>query len=243
MWDRARRYTRIKLCEFEALDPAYEASHMGADALGFHLFKHQVMAQKVERFREIFRYLPKTVEKVLLTDLDFEVAVQVVTELGLDSVQLYPDWPAKQVAQFRARLPSGVRILKVMSAQPEENALRDSGEFVRHYTPVVDGFLLDSYRIGGTGKTADWGHCAAVVQSSALPVFLAGGLTAENVGEALRIVRPFGVDVENGVSDRIPNGPLVKNMTKCARFIAAVRQSDQFTSPPHQNLHRVDNRC
>ncbi|HZI14517.1 MAG TPA: phosphoribosylanthranilate isomerase [Myxococcus sp.] len=210
------------------MDPAYEASHLGADALGFHIFKHQAVERKVERFEEIFRYLPKTVEKVLLTDLDLEVAVAVVTVLRVDSVQLYPDWPAEKVARFRARLPTRVRILKVMSAQPEENALHDSREFLRHYSQVVDGFLLDSFRAGGTGKTADWNHCAALVQATPLPVFLAGGLTDKNVGEALRLVRPFGVDVENGVSDRIPGGPLVKNMAKCARFIAAVRRADQL---------------
>ena len=90
----------------------------------------------------------------------------------------------------------------------------------------MDGFLLDSYRAGGTGKTADWEHCAAIVRAARRPVFLAGGLTADNLGEAIARVGPFGVDVESGVSDRLPNGSLVKNPDKCRRFVTAVRSAD-----------------
>ena len=91
----------------------------------------------------------------------------------------------------------------------------------------MDAYLLDSHRVGGTGLVADWRHCEQIVRRAKLPVFLAGGLSANNVAEAIRIVRPFGVDVESGVSDRIPGGPLVKNMLKCRRFIDAVRRADR----------------
>ncbi|WP_437487599.1 phosphoribosylanthranilate isomerase [Sorangium sp. So ce1014] len=231
MWDAAVPYTRIKLCEFEALDPAVEASHLGADALGFHLFRHQDVDEKVARFRQIFRYLPAGVDKVLLTDLDAELLVGILGSLPVDTVQLYPDWSPAQIVALRARVRPGLRILKVLSAQPEENVIPDHGELVRMYGAVVEGFLLDSYRVGGTGKTADWDRCAAVVRATPLPLFLAGGLTMANVAEAIRRVRPFGVDVETGVSDRIPNGPLVKNMAKCARFIDAVRRADTAHLP------------
>ena len=146
--------------------------------------------------------------------------------LPVDGIQLYPDWSAAEIEQVRRASAPGTRILKVMSAVTEENAFEDDEAFLAHYDGLVDAYLLDSYRAGGTGRTADWQHCAEIVRGTPLPVFLAGGLTAENVGEALRVVEPFGVDVENGVSDRIPNGPLVKNMQKCRRFIEAVRKAD-----------------
>lgn len=146
-------------------------------------------------------------------------------------MQLYPDWSPEQIAALRAHVRPGLRFLKVMSAQPVENVITNPREFVRAYGGVVEGFLLDSYRVGGIGKTADWDRCAAVVRATPLPVFLAGGLTVDNVAEAIQHVRPFGVDVETGVSDRIPNGPLVKNMAKCASFIEAVRQADTAPLP------------
>ena len=94
---------------------------------------------------------------------------------------------------------------------------------------VADAILLDSFRAGGTGTLADLDHCKDVVALSPLPVFLAGGLTPDNVGAAIEHVKPFGVDVETGVSDRIPGGPLIKNLDKCMRFMNAVRTNDVRT--------------
>jgi phosphoribosylanthranilate isomerase len=139
-------------------------------------------------------------------------------------VQLYPDWPAPEVADLRA---AGPRILKVVSARPEENFSPDYEAVFGRYRDVVDGFLLDSSRAGGTGQTADWGHCARLVRLARRPVFLAGGLTADNVSSAIRTVRPFGVDVETGVSYRVPGGPLVKSLEKCRAFIDAVLRADR----------------
>ncbi len=226
MWDRTRQYSRIKLCEFESLDAAYEASVMGIDALGFHLFAHQNLGERVGRFGEIFRNLPGEVEKVLLTDLDLPVLWQVLFELSPGCIQLYPDWTTDEVAQLRQGC-GGLRVLKVMSARPEENFTPDYTDFLRRYEPVVDGFLLDSFRQGGTGKPADWRACVDVIGMTNLPVFLAGGLTAENVADAIRIVRPFGLDSETAVSVRLPNGSLVKSMEQCRRFVDAVMRADR----------------
>lgn len=226
--DRSIKTIRIKLCEFECLDSAYEACSLGIDALGFHIFKHQDVESKVRKFREIFGYLPAAVDKVLLTDVDFDVLCDaILPPLRMDTIQLYPDWPAERIRLLRSRAPAGMKILKVMSARSSENFSSDDGVFLNTYEDFVDGFLLDSYRAGGTGKVGDWQHCADIVKSTRLPVFLAGGLNAENVDEAIRTVQPFGVDVESGVSDRIPDGPLVKNMEKCRRFVKAVREAER----------------
>jgi phosphoribosylanthranilate isomerase len=228
MWEESSRRTRIKLCEFECLDPAYEASGMGVDALGFHIFKHQDALEKARRFADIFRYLPASVTKVLLTDVELDVLLDgILPVLHCDAIQLYPDWSAEQIARLRSQAHAEMRILKVMSAITSENEFGSDEEFLRHYDDLADAYLLDSNRVGGTGLVADWQHCAEVVAMARIPVFLAGGLTADNVGEAIRVVRPFGVDVENGVSDRIPDGPLVKNMAKCSAFAAAVRRADR----------------
>ncbi len=225
MWNLERRYTRIKLCWFETLDVSYEASFIGADALGFHIFRNQSLDEAVHRFAGFLKYLPATVSKTLLTDLEFDTLVRTVGMLKFDAIQLYPDWSAEETA--RLRVETGARILKVMSARPEENFTADNDIFLARYKDCADAILLDSYRAGGTGLKADWQSCARVVRSSSLPVFLAGGLTADNVAEALHAVRPFGVDVETGVSDWIPNGPLVKNMAKCRAFIRAVADADR----------------
>jgi len=85
-----------------------------------------------------------------------------------------------------------------------------------------DRYLLDSYdpkTVGGTGQTCDWGKARSLVQSLQAPILLAGGLTPENVAEAIRLVHPWGVDVSSGVE----TGPGVKDLAKVEAFIAACR--------------------
>jgi phosphoribosylanthranilate isomerase len=225
-WDRAQSYTRIKLCEFESLDAAYEASFMGADFLGFHLFREQDYAMRGRMFREIFHYLPATIHKTLLTDLELKDLFDILSILPVDALQLYQFFSTQDILAIKDKFGDGIKIIQVMSEKSHENSISDDDEFIRYYDDVVDAFLLDSFFIGGTGKTGDWDHCAQIVQKARSPVFLAGGLTADNVQAAIQKVKPFGVDVENGVSDRLPDGRRVKNMLKCRLFIEQVKEAD-----------------
>lgn len=225
-WDQTQSYTRIKLCEFESLDSAYEASFIGADFFGFHLFDDQPYQEKKDKFIEIFSYLPPFVHKTLLTDIPVPKLLQLLKELPVDALQLYQDCTRDEIATIRQSHGNSLKILKVMSEKSHENFISDDDEFIAYYDDIIDAFLLDSFFIGGTGQTGDWEHCAEIVQKANSPVFLAGGLNANNVFEAIERVRPFGVDIENGVSDRLPDGRRVKNMLKCRLFIEKVREAD-----------------
>lgn len=228
LWDISKRYTRIKLCEFESLDAAYEASFIGADFLGFHLFSDQDYFNKVHKFKEIFKYLPPRINKTLLTDIDFEDLFQLLSVIKIDTLQLYDDCSRKDILLLKEKF-SHIKILKVMSEKSDENFTDNDNEFIQYYDELVDAFLLDSFRIGGTGMTGNWEHCTKIVQQCHSPVFLAGGLTADNVYQAIKTVQPFGVDVENGVSDRLADGRRVKNMFKCRLFIEKVKEADRKT--------------
>lgn len=225
-WNRTHSYTRIKLCEFESLEAAYEASFIGADFLGFHLFSDQDYWVKKEKFREIFQDLPKTTHKTLLTDIELIDLLEILSTLQVDALQLYHDCSRQDILAIREKFGESIKIIKVMSEKSHENFIPEDDEFIRYYDEVVDAFLLDSFFIGGTGQTGDWDHCAEIVRKAQSPVFLAGGLTADNIGQAIKKVRPFGVDVENGVSDRLPDGRRIKNMLKCRLFIEKVKEAD-----------------
>ncbi|MEZ4732219.1 MAG: phosphoribosylanthranilate isomerase [Caldilineaceae bacterium] len=225
-WDQNQLYTRIKLCEFEFLEAAYEASFIGADFLGFHLFSDQDYWVKKEKFCELFRHLPPTTHKTLLTDIELTDLLQILSTLQVDALQLYHDCSTQDIAAIREKFGERIKIIKVMSEKSHENFIPDDDQFIRYYDEAVDAFLLDSFFIGGTGQTGDWAHCAAIVRKAQSPVFLAGGLTADNVSQAIEKVRPFGVDVENGVSDRLPDGRRIKNMLKCRLFIEKVKEAD-----------------
>lgn len=224
-WDLNQPHTRVKLCEFENLDSAYEASFLGCEFLGFHLFSDQDIAEKTSKFEGIFEDLPPYIEKTLLTDIEINQLLPLLATLQPEAIQYYDDTPTEHLSMIRDQFPE-LKILKVMSDQSEENSPSDDESFLERYLPWCDAILLDSVRDGGSGKTGDWDHCASIVQKSTKPVFLAGGLNPYNVREAIDRVRPFGVDVENGVSNRIPSGIRLKNLQKCRQFIEAVREAD-----------------
>jgi phosphoribosylanthranilate isomerase len=225
MWS-SHNATRIKICEIESPQDLHAACQAGADALGFHWFRHHEKTERAQKFSALLSLVPPGINRVLLSDLAFDDLGWVVQHLAIDTVQLYPDWGKAEVVALRAITGRAINILKLMSAQPDENHPADIAAFLNEYHEVVDGFLLDSYRAGGTGKTADWNNCATIVQATRRPVMLAGGLTADNVEEAIARVRPWGVDVETGVSDRLTHGPLVKNVEKCRHFVQAVHRAD-----------------
>lgn len=228
MWDKSQNHTRIKLCLFEYLEAAYEASNCGADALGFHILKSnkENWKEKANKFKEIISYLPDTIENVLLIDYDFEIIVECMNTAPFNTIQLYPDFNIDEIHGLRSKINRPIKILKVMSALSYENSPPHFEDFILKYKDSVDAFLLDSCREGGSGKIADLSVCSKIVNDSPLPVFLAGGLNSKNVASAILSVHPFGVDVETGVSTYLKGVGLIKNLGKCYEFVSEVKKID-----------------
>jgi phosphoribosylanthranilate isomerase len=141
-----------------------------------------------------------------------------VRRSGANTVQLVDALPSGAYAELRAALP-GVRLVQVVHVL-DDASLREAEDAAAH----VDALLLDSgnprlavKELGGTGRVHDWALSRAIVERSAVPVFLAGGLRAENVAEAVRRVGPFGVDVCSGVRT---DGRL--DAAKLAALVAAI---------------------
>ena len=113
-------------------------------------------------------------------------------------------------------------MIKAFSIRPDSDK-----EELAAYADVVSGFLLDTYHkdmAGGTGMPFDWNLVGQVKPPG--PVILAGGLTPENVGEAIRQVKPFAVDVNSGVEYQ----PGRKDSDKLKRFVHEVRKADELAS-------------
>ena len=220
------RHIRIKLCEFETLEVSVEASFMGADAMGFHIFKHHDLREKLVRFGKIFPRLNSVVEKIVLTDLDNDDLKRVVDELQPEGIQYYPQTLPDHLARLRVELQGlrpNLKIWKVVSAQENEKYDSNQERFFRQFGPLVDIFLLDTNLKGGTGRTHDWKNARLFINVAPCPVFLAGGLTSENVQAAIRCCLPYGVDVETGISIRSVDGAWKKDLDKIKSFVGEVR--------------------
>lgn len=153
----------------------------------------------------VIRRIPPGVTPVLITYLPTAREIDTLaTFLKVPAIQLHGGITPAELQKLRA---ARADYLLIKSLVVRGNNLPELEEQVRQYTPFVDAFITDTFdpetgAEGATGKIHDWKISRKLVESSPLPVILAGGLTPENVAEAIRTVRPAGVDVHTGVEGR-----------------------------------------
>lgn len=193
---------RIKICCICSVAEAEIAVRHGTSAVG--LVSEMPSGPGVipeTLIREIADSIPPPVATVLLTSLVSSADIVAQQKrCRANTLQLCDRVDRSVYASLREALP-GISLVQVVHVTGEESVPE-----ALEVAPLVDALLLDSGNqslaipeLGGTGRTHDWALSARIVSRSSAPVFLAGGLNAENVGEAIRTVRPFGVDVCSGV--------------------------------------------
>jgi phosphoribosylanthranilate isomerase len=203
---------RVKVCGLTRLDDARLAVACGADALGFVFWPRSPRSARPETARAISRALPALVSRVgVFVNQSVDEVWTVVKDVGLDVVQLHGDEAPG------AFLDMGVRVIKAVSLD-DPGSVEETLRYPSDVNVLVDA--SDRDRRGGTGKRANWELAARLAAER--PVILAGGLTAENVPEAILQVRPWGVDVSSGVEA----APGIKDAARLKAFFAAVATSE-----------------
>ena len=216
--------TRLKVCCIASPAEAALAIHLGADAVGL-VGEMPSGPGPIDDalIATIARSVPPPVATFLLTCRTRAADIVAhVLATGVNTVQLVDEVDDDTFALLRDRAPH-VRIVQVLHVQ-DKSVLADADRLA----PNVDAFLLDSGRpnaaireLGGTGRTHDWTLSARLVAQSPRPVFLAGGINPANVQDAIRAVRPFGIDLCSGVRT---NGALDEG--KLRALVSAIRAAD-----------------
>ena len=207
---------RIKICGMTRLADALCAVEAGVDALGFIFHAQSPRCIDPETARLIIAQLPPFVDAVgVFVDQEQQQVSEIIKQCRLGYAQLHGVESPEYFLRLANSTPS-CQVLKAIRVGPYTTAAE-----VARYQDSVQGFLLDTYRknaVGGTGETFDWSMIDLLDLNK--PFLLAGGLTVDNIGTALEIVRPYGVDANSGLED----GPGVKNHRLIRRFVAAVRE-------------------
>ena len=200
---------KVKICGITNAPDALAAVEAGADALGFMFYDKSPRCVSPAVAAGIIRQLPAHVVKVgVFVDAAEDLVVRSIRECGLNLLQFHGDEAPEYCLQF------GLMSMKAFRIRDAES-LKELPKF------STDAWLLDAWSPearGGTGEKFNW-ELAVEAQKFGQPVFLAGGLTPDNVADAVRKVRPFGVDVASGVE----SAPGKKDHAKVRAFIAAVR--------------------
>lgn len=199
---------RIKVCGITRVEDAAAAVELGAAAVGFVFWPRSPRRIAVETAREIGGILPPFVARIgVFVDMSADDVARIVDDARLDGVQLHGDEKTDHYRQLQARLIKAVTL-------DSDTDVKAAATLPAHLTVLVDA--TDRVRRGGTGRVADWTNAAALAAQR--PIILAGGLTVANVGDAIRQVRPWAVDVSSGVEA----APGVKNRERLEAFFAAV---------------------
>ncbi|MFB6128475.1 MAG: phosphoribosylanthranilate isomerase [Halorhabdus sp.] len=185
--------TRVKVCGHTRTKDVRTSVDAGVDAIGVISRVPVDTPREVapERATTLLDAVPPLVAGVLVTMPEtVEAAQELVAATDPDAVQVHGTLDPAQVADLAAAIPQSVLVAL------DHDADLDA------YAAVADGLVVDSLDEdggGGTGRTHDWDRTAAVVEALDVPVLLAGGLTPDNVADAVETVRPFGVDTASGV--------------------------------------------
>jgi phosphoribosylanthranilate isomerase len=213
--------TKIKICGIKTVTDALAAMEAGADLIGFNFYPKSPRYISVGRCRDIMSVMRRYghIAYVGVFVNASTAIVRATTETcGLSFAQLHGDETVEMLNELDGRA------FKAFRGIPQS-----INGFARHNAPalLVDASVKGSY--GGTGVTADWNGAAELAKK--YPLLLAGGLTPENVADAVRQVRPWGVDVASGVE----SGAGSKDASKMKAFAQAVKlESKIFPDTVHQ---------
>ena len=215
--------TRVKICGITRIEDALAATRAGADAIGLVLWPGSPRNVSVEKARALAAAVPPFVSIVgLFVDPDPEHLQRALASVPLDFLQFHGAEPPDFCRSF------GRRYLKAVPVDGKATEV-DLLEYAARY-PDACGLLFDAPPSGGlpggTGQTFDWD---ALPRHLARPLILSGGLGAANVGEAIRRLKPWAVDVSSGVEAIGPDGRTIrgtKDPARIAAFIEEVRNAD-----------------
>jgi len=212
----------IKICANTSLEDALLAAEAGADAVGF-VFAPSPRRVTPEQVAAIVPRLPASLEKIgVFVDAPLEQIEATVRTSGLTGVQLHFDVAPDLPARLRAHFGPALRILRVLHFSSDAAGVAAA----IMQDPNVDALMIDSRTVsavGGTGQSFNWALAAETLfqNTGACKLIVAGGLTPQNVAEAIATLRPWGVDVVSGVE----SAPSRKDPAKVANFIAQSRKA------------------
>lgn len=219
----------VQIYTMQTVEEALAIARLGVDQVGVTVSKRGLPGEiDAQTAREIFTAVSGLVKRVALSvEEDLDAIEGMARAVQPDILHLCGDIqavPPSAVSELRKRLPG----MEIMQAIPVEGW--EAVEQMQSFQDVADYFILDTAWksmnvVGATGATHDWNVSREIVRQSRHPVILAGGLSPENVAEAIRQVRPWGVDSLTHTNRPLPEGGFRKDLEKVKAFAAAAKSA------------------
>ena len=197
--------TKVKICGFTEPNNARDAALAGVDAIGLVFYDKSPRNVDIHSAQKIIEALPPFINRVgLFVNANPSFIDEILCEVPLDTLQFHGDESVLDCAQYQ------MPFIKSLRVKPDTNVKEIAENFSSASALLLDSFSPSSY--GGTGESFDWSLARVKIS---LPIILAGGLTADNVADAIKQVNPYAVDASSGVE----SAPGVKDIDKIEAFI------------------------
>lgn len=212
----------VKICANKSIEDAKMCLDAHADVIGILVGQEHTSNDFVDKYRakEIADFVNHQCGVSLVTHLtEADKIIELTKFIGNDTIQLHSDISEEEVEKIVKECP-GVKLVRLIHVSSDGKVCTDisSMKYADYY--LLDSFNLATNQVGGTGLTHDWKKSREIIESLDKPVFLAGGLTPENVEEAIRTAHPYGVDVNSGCK----NSSGVKDADKVFDFVSRAKQ-------------------
>ena len=197
--------TKVKICGFTEANNARDAALAGVDAIGLVFYDKSPRNVNIQTAQKIIEALPPFINRVgLFVNANPSFIDEILCEVPLDTLQFHGDESVLDCAQYQ------MPFIKSLRVKPDTNVKEIAENFSSASALLLDSFSPSSY--GGTGESFDWSLACVKIS---LPIILAGGLTVDNVADAIKQVNPYAVDASSGVE----SAPGVKDIDKIEAFI------------------------
>ena len=197
--------TKVKICGFTEPNNARDAALAGVDAIGLVFYDKSPRNVDIHSAQKIIEALPPFINRVgLFVNANPSFIDEILCEVPLDTLQFHGDESVLDCAQYQ------MPFIKSLRVKPDTNVKEIAENFSAASALLLDSFSPSSY--GGTGESFDWSLACVKIS---LPIILAGGLTVDNVADAIKQVNPYAVDASSGVE----SAPGVKDIDKIEAFI------------------------
>jgi len=221
----------VQIYAFTKPEEAVAAASLGVDQIGFVAGLYDLVPGELsfEEARDLRKALPPGVKASALTmSTDVDEILRMADAIGPDIVHISTDVEAVSepaMETLKKRLAPDIHLMKAIPVGSAESLA-----LAKRFEPVSDIILLDTKvvnmpGVGATGQLHDWSISQQIVQECKIPVILAGGLHAGNVGEAIQKVHPWGVD--SNTHTNIKGDRVEKDLNRIAAFVAAVREAER----------------
>lgn len=215
---------KVKICANKTIDDIKASIDAGADIVGLLVGQEHSSTDFINKYtaKELADFSKGKCDVSLVTHLtNADEIISLSKFIGNNIIQLHSDIKEEEVEKIKKALPS-VKLVRLIHISSDGNICTDYKEmkYVDYY--LLDSFNIKTNQVGGTGLTHDWNKSKELIKILDKPVFLAGGLNPDNVADAIKITKPYGVDVNSGCKNDLG----IKDKEKVKRFVINAKKGN-----------------